>query len=154
MHLFGGSGGGGGGASQAKSRWKKAGRLVKMGLSVKNLINTGFEVIDGVGLPVKLVDEALAALESARATMAPAGATKREEEEEKPKLYVTGHSLGAALAKNALTQLLLRDAGDKFASVNAYTFAPPVTGNPEYVITISLSLSFSYDRIIPGDAKY
>ena len=51
-------GSGGGGKAKAKSRWKKAGRLVKMGLSVKNLINTGFEVIDGVGLPVKLVDEA------------------------------------------------------------------------------------------------
>ena len=42
--------------SKAKSRWKKAGMMVRMGISMKNVINTGFEVIDGKGLPVRIVD--------------------------------------------------------------------------------------------------
>ena len=52
---------------------------------------------------------------------------------EKPKLYITGHSLGGALAKNALIQLLLKGYRDKFSAVTAYTFAPPVTGNDDYI---------------------
>jgi hypothetical protein len=56
--------------------------------------------------------------------------------EEKPRLYITGHSLGAALAKSALVQLLLRGYAADFSEVKAYTFAPPVVGNEEYVSMI------------------
>ena len=38
--------------NKAKSRWKKAGMLVRAGLTVKNIATTGFEVLDGKGLPV------------------------------------------------------------------------------------------------------
>ncbi|KAH8096478.1 hypothetical protein JL720_3850 [Aureococcus anophagefferens] len=44
--------------NKAKSRWKKAGMLVRAGLTVKNIATTGFEVLDGKGLPVEIVDGA------------------------------------------------------------------------------------------------
>ena len=53
--------------------------------------------------------------------------------EEKPRLYITGHSLGAALAKSTLVQLLLRGYDLNFSEVKAYTFAPPAVGDEEYI---------------------
>jgi len=62
---------------------------------------------------------------------------------EKPKLYITGHSLGAAIAKSALVQLLLRRYDLNFASVEAYTFAPPTIGDPEYISMINELLNIT-----------
>jgi len=52
---------------------------------------------------------------------------------EKPKLYITGHSLGGATAKDTYAQVLLRGYGDAFSSVELYASAGPVSGNVEYL---------------------
>ena len=62
---------------------------------------------------------------------------------EKPKLYVTGHSLGGPLTKNTFVQILLRGYGDMFSQLNAYAFAGPVVGNDEYLQMIQDMLAVS-----------
>merc|ERR1712176_937410 len=52
--------------------------------------------------------------------------------DEKPKLYVTGHSLGGAIAKNTYAQILLRGYDEPFSSVRLYASAGPVAGNDAY----------------------
>ena len=51
----------------------------------------------------------------------------------KPKLYIAGHSLGGALAKNVYAQVLLRGFDEAFSSVSLYASAGPVVGNEDYV---------------------
>ena len=40
-----------------KSKWKKAGFLVRNVVSTRDVAKTGLEVLDGRGLPVKIVDQ-------------------------------------------------------------------------------------------------
>ena len=40
-----------------QSRWKRAGFLVRNVTTTRDVATTGFEVLDGKGLPVKIVDQ-------------------------------------------------------------------------------------------------
>ena len=40
-----------------KSKWKKAGFLVRNVTTTRDVATTGFEVLDGKGLPIKIVDQ-------------------------------------------------------------------------------------------------
>ena len=53
-----------------------------------------------------------------------------------PALYITGHSLAGALAKNQMVQLLLRGVGGRFSRVETMAFAGPATGNEDYVAMV------------------
>jgi hypothetical protein len=74
-----------------------------------------------------VVNDLLPALEEAVAML------QSSSSGEKPKLYITGHSLGGPLTKNTLVQILLRGYSDMFSQVNAYAFAPPIVGNGAYL---------------------
>merc|ERR1712072_554422 len=84
----------------------------------------GFAPLDSV-----MVNRLKPALEEAAATVR-SGNPKATE---KPKLYITGHSLGGPLAKNTLAQVLLRGYDEAFSSVDAYAFGGPVVGNEQYL---------------------
>ena len=44
------------GAKKKSARWKKAGFLVRTGVAARDVAQTGFEELDGTGLPVRIVD--------------------------------------------------------------------------------------------------
>jgi len=80
-------------------------------------INSGFAPLDSV-----IVNALRPQLEKAAAMF-----------DSKPKLYITGHSLGGPLAKNTLAQVLLRGYDEDFSSVTTYALGGPVVGNEAYV---------------------
>jgi len=85
-------------------------------------IYPGFAPLDSA-----VVNDLLPALEEAVTMLQPSSSG------EKPKLYITGHSLGGPHTKNTLAQILLRGYGEMFSEVNAYAFAPPIVGNGAYL---------------------
>jgi hypothetical protein len=77
------------------------------------------------------LDKAVAILQSSEASEF-RSETDASAKEEKPTLYVTGHSLGGAIAKNTYAQVLLRGYDEPFSSVKLYASAGPVAGNDDY----------------------
>lgn len=51
----------------------------------------------------------------------------------KPKLYITGHSLGGPLAKHTLAQMFLREYDQDFSSIDLYAFGGAMEGNLDFI---------------------
>merc|ERR1711959_699507 len=51
----------------------------------------------------------------------------------KPKLYITGHSLGGPVAKHTLTQMFLREYDQDFSSIDLYAFGGAMEGNLDFI---------------------
>jgi len=97
-------------------------------------IYPGFAPLDDV-MVTKLkpaLQKAVLILEGSHGGSENATSTFREAKE-KPKLYITGHSLGGPLAKHSLAQILLREYDQMFSSITAYAFGGAMAGNDAYL---------------------
>ncbi len=95
---------------------------------LKNSTTSGWRVANGFGTAYNSLESQL----HAELTWALGQVGK------KPTLYITGHSLGAAMASIAASVVLLNSTLTSLLStVKVYTFAAPRSGNPTYADAVS-----------------